>query len=536
MQAFRDFAEFDWIWSRLTPMTPFGREAKGRQHPLAEPVALERIWDQTAQAGRLMEDLEPVAFDRLRHHLGRLPRFPDEALGTYGEVELFEIKKFLQNYLALRALLPAPIREAFALPEAPEGLAELLDRGRQSAESFHLSDAYSQSLAEIRARLRETDQTLEALASRRARELEERFGLAFGDRPFLVVAITRLADWEQAQTCLKIEPHDEGRALVRPLPSAEEWELREAREGLLSRERVEEAAVLETLGEAVRTALPGLRACREALAVFDLALARARVARELGLVRPRIEGGPLHIEGGRFLPCEELCARLGLDYTPLDAEFSSSSTVISGANMGGKTVVLKTVAFLQLCAQMGLFVPAASFRTRVYRHLVFIGEGREGLGQGLSGFGGEIRQLVEALEDRQGGLMLLLDEFVRTTSSREGEALLGALLERMRGEPGVFILCSTHLRGLPRHAAVDFRRMAGLRRAAFGLAQGDGEDLEARIRCIDRLMDYRLVPDPGGDGGSDAVDIAEVLGLPVEIARRARELLKDGIRGVSYET
>ena len=86
-----------------------------------------------------------------------------------------------------------------------------------------------------------------------------------------------------------------------------------------------------------------------------------------------------------------------MTYTPLDAVLDANVTVIFGSNMGGKTVALKSFAFLQACAQTGLFVPAVRFETRLFKHFHYLGEGAaKEETQGLSGFGFEIRQFVEA--------------------------------------------------------------------------------------------------------------------------------------------
>nr|WP_320132205.1 hypothetical protein [uncultured Holophaga sp.] len=522
---FLAFAEFAAFWERLQPLSPFGRDAKARQGLLVDALLLERLWDLTEAAGELLSGGEGASLElsRIRHHLQRLPRIPEDAQAVLGEVELFEVKKFLHNYTRLRELLPPGPLACFALPEAPGALFALLDRGRQGAESFFLSDAYSADLAAIRQEIRATDARLESLRVCRLEEIAERLGVAFGDRPFLVLEGRRLADPEAVRELLEVEPFDAGRLRVCPRPPAEAWPLREARETLQVRERLAEEGVMAELAASVREALPDLLACRDAVAAFDLALARARLAQDWALVRPRLEPGALRVQGGRFLPCEALCQRLGLPYTPLDADFPGAM-VIFGANMGGKTVVLKTLAFLQACVQHGLFVPARAFVTRVFRCLRFIGEGEPGATQGLSGFGREIRRVVEHLDEGAANTLLLLDEFARTTSSREAEALLGALLERLAREPGACTLCSTHLRGLVRSPGIDYRCMAGLKAgAAEGLGGATG--LEERIRQIDRLMDYRLVEDGGPGGVSDALTIASLLGLPGALVTRATVLM-----------
>ncbi len=224
------------------------------------------------------------------------------------------------------------------------------------------------------------------------------------------------------------------------------------------------------------------------------------------------------VEGGRFLPCEAACVELGAIYVPLDATFAPGATVIFGSNMGGKTIVLKTLAFLQLCAQTGLFVPALAFTTRVFLHFHFLGEGgirREDLG--LSGFGREIQRFNEAWGDFAEPTLALFDEFARTTQSREAEALLSAILEALGGNTAVLALFSTHFRGVRRFDDVRYLRMKGLDPARVPAEGGPRE----RIQLIIRATDFRLVTDEGLPAVSEAIAVAEALGLEPNLARRA---------------
>jgi len=43
-------------------------------------------------------------------------------------------------------------------------------------------------------------------------------------------------------------------------------------------------------------------------------------------------------------------------FTPVSIDLSSGATIITGANMGGKSVTLKTIVLNLLLGQMGFFV------------------------------------------------------------------------------------------------------------------------------------------------------------------------------------
>jgi hypothetical protein len=524
------WAGLDALLSRFRPETPFGRAAKARGALFASREALERRWDRTDDALALLDGLDGdrVRHDRVRHHLVRLPRFPAEARGAFDEVELFQLKKFLFNHAALLALLPEGVAGRFGLEPLPPALLELLGRGRQGDETFHVADAYDPELAEVRRGLREAD-----AATRRVRDAHEeavrtRFGFSFEGRAFLLVPRERLGEPTAAADLLDVEPWDAAQLCVRPRLPAETLRLAEERSALLSRERAAEARVLAALSAPLREALPLLLAQAEAVEAFDLAVAGARLAREAGLTRPVVGDGPVRIEGGRHLPTEELCAAIGTPYTPLDATFEPGPTVLFGSNMGGKTVVLKTLAFLQLAAQSGLFVPARRFETRLFERMHYVGEGSAPEEErGLSGFGFEIRRFASAHADFDGETLALFDEFARTTSSREAEALLSAILEELAARPRAVVLFSTHFRGVGRLPGVRYLRMGGLDRARLGLEAAAAEDLSSRIRRIDALMRYSLEPDLPGERRSDAIAVARLLGLSPALARRAEELLHD---------
>jgi dsDNA-specific endonuclease/ATPase MutS2 len=378
MRDFVAYAQFGHIWDRFLPETPFGRAEKEAMTLQTDPAALMSLWDETDRALELLDALEgdAVRLSRIQHHLKRLPRFCEDSKAIYDEVEIFQFKKFLHNYKSLAELLDADLRRCFAMGFASEALEQLLDQGRQSAESFYVADAYSATLRELRAEIRETDTAIRTLRERRAAEIQGRWSFAFGDRAFLLVPRESLGSAEAASEWLLVEPYDGNLYAVRPRSSAEELVLLERRSRLLARERSAEEEVLETLSHALRSELSRFAEYRRAITRFDLAFARARLARELRLVRPELGDGAIAVRAGRFLPCEESCARLGTDYVPLDAVFDTRATVIFGSNMGGKTVVLKTLAFLQLCVQMGLYVPAAAYATRLFHHFHYLGEGR----------------------------------------------------------------------------------------------------------------------------------------------------------------
>jgi DNA mismatch repair ATPase MutS len=141
----------------------------------------------------------------------------------------------------------------------------------------------------------------------------------------------------------------------------------------------------------------------------------------------------------------------------------------------------------------------------------------------LSAFGAEVVELRAFFERSARRPLVLIDEFARTTSPREGRALLIALLERLSAL-GACGLASTHLSNIASDAGVTHYAVAGLRDLPR-LAEGAVE-LETALAQIAQAMDYSIARvDESTSPRADALALAEILGLDSELIARAREVL-----------
>lgn len=525
-----DFCGMEAFWERYSPLTPWGKDAKDARAVFADRPAIEARHDDIERAAAWISgrEVDPVALDRMSYHLKRMPRVPFEAKDEYELIELFQVKKFLANHRGVLAALGEEAAAAFGLSPACQELAGELDRGGSDAETFYLADCYDAELAAVRSDLSRCGERERAEKARAEAAARVEWGLDFDGREFLLAAKELVAGAPAER--FAIEPYDDGRYLVRLRPSAAALALAEEREALLLREREAENRVVSRLSAMVASAMPELAKAVGAIARWDAARAGAALAAEFCMVRPDLGSDSLELEGARFVPCQLECERLGLSYSPLSARFDADAVVVFGSNMGGKTVVLKTILFFQLLAQAGLFVPARGFRTRVYGRVEYVGELTGERLAGLSGFGFEVWRLQRAWSEA-GDALVAFDELARTTGSHEAEALLSAVVEAYAGSKGggaggarTRAFFATHFRGVARVPGAEYRRMLGLDREAAGAAMGGGEALAERLAGINRHMRYELVPDDGsGSDQSDALAVAAMLGLDRALVRRAAE-------------
>lgn len=530
------FARLEDLWKGYRPLTPLGKDEAEARQVLTDRAAIEAALDRTEAVAAWLASPEVPGPDRDRvaWHLRRVPRLPSLVEGEVESkeagldiLELFQVKKFLANYRAVRALLPEGLVQLFGLGFPFQELSRALDGGGSDPETFFISDSYGEGLPEIRAALRELDATIEAERGARAEEARTRFGIDFQGLDFVLLGHGRSRLLLAEEGLFSVDPWDDESCSLRLRPTATELQLLARREGLLAEEARREARVVAALSRLARAAGQDLLGAARALGDFDCARARAILMDPAQACRPSFgpPRGSLMAEKGRFLPCKEECRGLGMDYTALDLSLAEAGAVIFGSNMGGKTVALQSLMFFQILAQLGFHVPAASYATSIWPLLHYVGQGGGALGEGgsggLSGFGSEVRSFVEAMAETgaltalgEGAAFLVFDEFARTTSSHEAEALLSAILADLVARPGIRFLLSTHFTSVARIPGVRYLRVRGLDREAARRAMGMDEALGERIRRINSLMAYGLVDEGrGGREGSDAIAIASLLGL-----------------------
>ncbi len=191
----------------------------------------------------------------------------------------------------------------------------------------------------------------------------------------------------------------------------------------------------------------------------------------------------------------------------LDLGGDNRCLIISGANTGGKTVLLKTIGLCALFVMLGLHVPAGpDSRIGVFsRILADIGDDQS-LSQSLSTFSGQIVVINEMLSKADDRTLVIIDEIIVGTNPRQGAALAQAILESLI-ETGSRIVVTTHYSELKDLPTIDGR----FQNASVSF---DMETLRPTYRLITGLP-----------GVSYAIEIAKNYGFPDQVIGRARSLL-----------
>jgi len=303
-------------------------------------------------------------------------------------------------------------------------------------------------------------------------------------------------------------------------------EPREATEGnselaeRASDEAREVERILRELSAAAHRHHPALQGNLEALAGLDAAEAVVSWAREAGAALPELsDQRRLLLRGARhpILVSRHMRGELAGPPVPLDLELDAENPVllVTGPNMGGKTVALKSVGLIALLAMAGLPVPAAHGTTIPWLDRIVCDIGDEqSIQDDVSTFLSHVRRVAEALEVATDRSLVLLDELGSGTDPAEGAALGQAVLEALLSR-GAMTLATTHHGSLKTFA----HETPGVRNASMAFD-------EDKLRSLFRLV-------VGVPGGSRAIQVATRFGMRAEVLDRARALMPEGERDLN---
>ncbi len=246
----------------------------------------------------------------------------------------------------------------------------------------------------------------------------------------------------------------------------------------------------------------------EALGEFDLGLAKARLLSKwngcfpqlkdsfvLSLVKawhPLLKGKPVPLD-------------LSLD------ESGDRTVVVTGPNMGGKTVTLKTCGLLVAMALAGMPCPCDS-RTEIgniEEILCDIGD-EQSIEENLSTFSAHMTNVKHILGSAARGSLVLIDELGAGTDPREGAALAQAILDKIHSSGALCVITSHY---------GDLKIMA---QKTMGMANASME-----WDSVNMVPTFRLVV--GRPGRSNAFLVARRLGLDEEVLARARESMEEDV-------
>lgn len=494
---------------RRYAQTPVGRRRAEALEPLASVEEVRRALRAVSECVELRARGARWSFSELSDPAEAIARLRIE--GTILDpLVLLELARLCEQAADARAAVSAEREDAPVLWEVVEGLPRTLPglAARVFSKilpSGELDDRASPELGRIRAdivRMRSTiTRSLETLMRRSEESIQDQLVTLRNDRFVIPVRSDhrgRVAGvahgFSSSGATVFVEP-------LETIESNNELQaLRETEEREVTR-------ILSTLTEELRAELPAIALAAGAVAELDFVNAKAALAAHLRAVEPVIdEENALELVEARHPLLEENLREQGLEVVPVSLRLDPERPVmvISGANAGGKTVVLKTAGLLSLMALSGLHVPARTARVPPYESvLADIGD-RQSLAANLSTFTSHVSNIRRMVDECRAPALILLDEVGTGTDPEEGSALGVAVVDHFRRACGAHVIATTHYSGLKMYASNE----EGVQNASV---EFDERTLQPT---------YRLLV--GVAGSSAGLEIARRFRLPEEIIEAAR--------------
>lgn len=529
----KNFEDLDlnFIFERLQLASPYGEVAKRAIKPTRSENKSELIktYDQLGAMIDLFERLrsDVLELKTILKEVKQLDTTFDRIVEneTLSVTELFEVKQLamvMQRILEKQSTLHWDrIAKEFLLKDVSE-IIKLLDPEQSGVSTFYIYSSYSLKLHDIRNQIEGIDKISKQLLKETIEQLKAE------DFPVLPNGELRVPIRDQE---LMMRVKSDNRFVYRsdiPMYSLfmikGDNSLKSKKDRLLLEEEEEEFEIRNRLTETLKDDLSTLVSNTLSIGQMDLLIAKAQFSVAFNCVRPEILEEPLvEIEEGRHLKVAYSLERSGKKFTPINVSLKKPTTLITGANMGGKTVSLKLIGQVVAMAHYGFFVPCQSARLPIF-DFIFISVGDfQSIDMGLSTFGGEIVEIEQAISRHDEFGLILIDELARGTNPLEGFAISKALIEYLTSRSSRAVI-TTHFDGLTNVPGTSHYQVNGL--SGLDLDTIRDKITTEGAALLHEYMDYRLTQVSSfKEIPKEALRISELMGLDMHIINRAKEIL-----------
>lgn len=476
---------FNFVFNEFTPLTPYGISLKkslpifmpGEEHKLQQHfLLLEKLIEDMKDKTSLYNELK-LCFMKFKDISGTIRLCRNNAV--LDEVEIFEIKNLCINIIEFQNLFESlNLKKLMSIEKLTDvkSVLELLDPEDKKLPTFFIYEGYSPKLKDIRSRKKDVEHRI------------------FNSPP------------EELQ------------------------ELKSLRLSIVNEELQEELLIKEQLSYELHLLISDITDNLALIGELDILIARGNLALRYKGVKPELTKDlSIDISSAVNPFVEKLLKVKGKSFKELSIKLEGGSTVITGANMGGKTVALKTLVLNIALVHYGFFPFCKSIRLCLFNFIYFSSEDKQSLSKGLSSFGAEIMEINEvlALCNRQRGF-IALDEFARGTNPKEGSILLRSLTSYLNSLNSIAVI-ATHYDGIAKEAKAHYQ-CVGLKKTDFNsLNEKIKNSRENSVDILQEYVDFTLEKvSASSDVPRDALNICRLLNFPEEILNKAVKLYEKG--------
>lgn len=266
--------------------------------------------------------------------------------------------------------------------------------------------------------------------------------------------------------------------------------------------------------ESVKGVLFELKETATLLSEIDSLCSLSLVSEEHHLIRPKFNNNHnLRIIDGRH-PVVEVVSNNNYVKNDVIMDESTSTLLITGPNMSGKSTYMRELAIIIIMAQMGSFVPASEANLPIFDSIYTRIGASDDLVSGESTFMVEMIEAKNAIVNATENSLILFDELGRGTATFDGMSLARAILEYVNLKIKCITLFSTHY-----HELTDLSdTIPSIKNVHVDAIEEDG-----KVTFLHKVKE-------GPIDKSYGIHVARLAGLPEDLLKRASEFL------ASYES
>lgn len=252
-----------------------------------------------------------------------------------------------------------------------------------------------------------------------------------------------------------------------------------------------------------------------AVALLDVVTSLAELASEEGYVRPKVDNSEIiDIKDGRHPVVERMLT--GDDrFIPNDTSLNDDNRlmVLTGPNMAGKSTYMRQVAIIVLMAQIGSFVPAKSAHIGLVDQIFTRIGASDDISMGESTFMVEMKEVSSILRNASRRSLLLLDEVGRGTSTYDGLSIAWAVIEYII-DPNILFARTIF--------ATHYHELNQLQKMTKGVFNNhvDVKETDDGVVFLHKIVN-------GGTSDSYGIEVARLAGIPEDVLKRSRSILKE---------
>jgi len=470
---------FDYIINKLKVITPYGQQEKKnikvfkrdeKEKLIREYDYIELTIEIIEENKEILRDIEEILFKikDIRNSVKRCKNF-----NILDEIELYEVKIFSLLNEELRRLieqLGLSIKDITL--KSLDRVIDLLDPEGRRIPTFQIYESYSEKLVEIR---------------KQKCSIEKKIYLEVDEKNIK--------------------------------------ELKQARLNIIILEKDEELKIKEVISNKLEKEIEKIENNIKSIGRFDFLIAKAKLAIEYKGRKPSIKEKTVMEFDKIFNPeILDILTSMGENFTSTSVNIKSGTTIITGANMGGKSVTLKTIALNLLMGMMGFFIFAKKAAFPILDFIYFVSDDLQSVSKGLSTFGAEIIKLKKIIEDvKEGEGFISLDEFARGTNPIEGSYIVESVSKYLNKFSSISLI-ATHYDGVAKED-MEHYQVVGLKNVDFGLLKHRiNMDKSNSVEIIQNYMDYNLEKIPYNHKvPKDALNISILLGLDEDVIRLTKK-------------